>query len=48
MSSMASSISVTSAVSESSMMSSITKTLEFGSVVIIRRMSLVLAATICT
>ena len=41
MSSIASSISVTSALSESSMMSSITKTLEFGSVVIIRRMSLV-------
>ena len=30
------------------MMSSITKTLEFGSVVIIRRMSFGLAATICT
>ncbi len=30
------------------MMSSITKTLELGSEVIIRRMSLVVAATICT
>ena len=48
MSSIASSISVTSAVSESSMMSSMTKTFEFGSVVIIRRMSFGAAATICT
>ena len=37
-----------SRISPTMMMSSITKTLEFGIVAIIRRMSFVLAATICT
>ena len=41
-------MSVTLAFSESSMMSSMTKTFELGIAVIIRRMSLLVAATICT